>query len=138
MTGKDNTYWQNLLDRFCTMKGFELKWFDAERTHLPGKWHCMCIAGKYPLRGTFNIRTQKSFLYPGTNVPTYITSTWVTPTEDTFNEVAKKIIQTSFGNWWTGSQYKKIGKTIYLCDDYAFKFPSSESELNLVLAVNGY
>lgn len=139
MMKETSTYWKDLLTRLCEMKGFELKWFKLDQScYFPGDWHCMSIAGRYPLKGTFCIRSLRSAVYPGSQTPTYITSTWVTPTTDTFDEAARKIIQVSFGNWWTGSQIKFDGKRKLLCDDYAFKFPSSESELKMILAINGF
>lgn len=43
-------------------------------------------------------------MYPGTNIPTYIDTTYITPTWMSYEECCKKIIMTSLGKWWTGSK----------------------------------
>lgn len=128
--------WTKLLMGFCAMHGFKFEWFVSDS---PSWWHgckqhCLCIANE---GGTFEIRHIKEITYPGTNMPTYITSTWITPTYDSLEKVCKKICETSFGKWWTGNIIDKtcIPNVRTRC---ALKFPVNESELKLKLAINGF
>lgn len=50
------------------------------------------------------IRHIMSTLFPGTNKPTYIMSTYITPTYLSFEECCKKIVEASLGKWWTGTK----------------------------------
>lgn len=84
----------NLLKRFCKMMNFEFKWETADF----GK-HTLTIANEH----TFAIRYLEDSTFPGTNSPTYIDTTYVTPTDNTLEQCCKDILCKSFGRWWTGT-----------------------------------
>lgn len=129
------------------MMNFKFEWKVSDGYN--GKeWnsHTLTIANEH----TFCIRARKQITFPGTNNPTYIDSTYITPTDKSLEQCCKHILETSYGNWWTGDQRVPISQLngrkpeLYSADfkfavvDFFYEFPKSESELELKLSIAGF
>jgi len=118
------------------MMGFNFKWEECEGFNgVDNKSHTLTISNDH----TFCIRTIENITFPGTLNPTYIDTTYITPTNKSLEECCKSILEKSYGNWWTGTERQWLDKLqIFIISDFSYKFPKTEAELEIILTLNGF